>query len=274
MRRRLIILSLGVSTIAAVGLAVSFAMSTRNELHGAFLGVSLGGIGVAIVGWALSLRGGEVTEERHHLGDPTGNEEIAEPVEPSRTTPSRRTFLGMLAAAGAALIAALLVPFRSLAPGSGPRLFHTNWSAGARLVDMDGNPIAAGDLDVGSVATVFPQGFAGDGTSQALLIRVDPAVLTPNGGNADGAPDGHLVYSKICTHAGCPVGLYESRDQLLLCPCHQSTFDVLDGAKPIFGPAPRPLPQLPIAIDAGGWLVATSDFAEPVGPGFWNRNRR
>jgi ubiquinol-cytochrome c reductase iron-sulfur subunit len=87
-------------------------------------------------------------------------------------------------------------------------------------------------------------------------------------------PDGtHVAYSKICTHAGCPVGLYRAESQSLICPCHQSQFDVADGGKPFFGPAARPLPQLPLGVDEEGILVAQGDFPEPVGPAFWDRNR-
>ncbi|MGH2811076.1 MAG: ubiquinol-cytochrome c reductase iron-sulfur subunit, partial [Actinomycetota bacterium] len=85
--------------------------------------------------------------------------------------------------------------------------------------------------------------------------------------------DGFVGFSKICTHAGCPVGLYQAESKELFCPCHQSTFAVLEGAKPTEGPATRPLPQLPVGIDGEGFLVAGGDFEEPVGPGFWNRIR-
>ena len=82
-----------------------------------------------------------------------------------------------------------------------------------------------------------------------------------------------VAYSKVCPHAGCPVGLYEPDTHRLYCPCHQSVFDVLDAAEPKSGPATRPLPQLPLAVDADGYLVARSDYTEPIGPGFWNRDR-
>ncbi len=89
----------------------------------------------------------------------------------------------------------------------------------------------------------------------------------------DGIIDGLVAYSKLCTHVGCPVGLYQADSHLLLCPCHQSTFDVLDGAKPVFGPATRPLPQLPIGVDDEGYVVSQGDFAAPPGPGFWDRDK-
>jgi ubiquinol-cytochrome c reductase iron-sulfur subunit len=271
-KRSLIIGSLIVSIASGVGLTLAYVYSAANWVQGTLLAVTLAGIGIAIVAWALALRGGETIEERHPFGPGDSIEDDVR-VEVSPDAPDRRTFIGLLIAAATSLAVALVAPFRSLDPGPGPDLFHTKWTAGARLVDIDGTPVGSRDLDVGSVVTVFPEGHAGDGQAQALLLRVDPADYTPPKGREDWAPDGHLVYSKICTHAGCPIGLYEAQDQLLLCPCHQSTFKVLEQAQPVFGPAPRPLPQLPIAVAEDGYLIAQSDFLEPVGPGFWNRDR-
>jgi ubiquinol-cytochrome c reductase iron-sulfur subunit len=138
------------------------------------------------------------------------------------------------------------------------------------VVTADGSVVTAQDLPVGGILTVFPEGHAEAADSQTVLIRVDPALLQLPTGRGDWAPGGLLAYSKICTHAGCPVGLYEQRTHLLFCPCHQSVFTVLDGAIPISGPAVRPLPQLPLELDADGTIRARGDFPEPVGPGFWN----
>jgi ubiquinol-cytochrome c reductase iron-sulfur subunit len=271
-KRRLIMGSLVASVIAGVGLTVAYVLAASNVMQGTLLAIALAGIGVAVVVWSFTLSGGETEEVRHPLATDDGIDDDLQ-VRESPEAPSRRTFIGLMAAAITSLVVALAAPFRSLDPGSGPELFHTKWSAGARLVDIDGNPVRVGDVDIGSVVTVFPEGYAGDGQSQSLLLHVDPAVYTPPTGREDWAPEGHVVFSKICTHAGCPIGLYEAADQLLLCPCHQSTFEVLDGARPVFGPAPRPLPQLPITITQDRWLAAQSDFLEPVGPGFWNRDR-
>jgi ubiquinol-cytochrome c reductase iron-sulfur subunit len=104
-----------------------------------------------------------------------------------------------------------------------------------------------------------------------LLVRVNPSELIETEERKGWSYDGIVAYSKICTHVGCPVALYEQQTHHLLCPCHQSTFDLVDGCKVIFGPAARPLPQLPIAVDAEGYLIAQSDFNEPVGPSFWER---
>jgi ubiquinol-cytochrome c reductase iron-sulfur subunit len=109
-----------------------------------------------------------------------------------------------------------------------------------------------------------------------MLIRLRPEQveeLTPRPGQADFAYGEYVAYSKICTHAGCPVSLYEQETGRILCPCHQSQFLVTDGAKPVFGPATRPLPQLPIEVDDEGYFVASSDYIEAVGPTYWNRER-
>jgi ubiquinol-cytochrome c reductase iron-sulfur subunit len=105
-----------------------------------------------------------------------------------------------------------------------------------------------------------------------LLVRVDPDQLNETEERASWSYQGIVAYSKICTHVGCPVALYEQQTHHLLCPCHQSTFDLVNGCKVIFGPATRPLPQLPISVDAEGYLIAQSDFHEPVGPSFWDRS--
>jgi len=183
----------------------------------------------------------------------------------------RRRFLSrLLAGAAGALGLAALIPIRSLGSAPGSSLFTTQWTEGARLVLDDGSPVTRDTLEVGSFTTVFPEGFVGSADSQAVLIRVEPGQLQLPPDRLAGAPEGLVAYSKICTHAGCPLGLYLAETHELRCPCHQSTFDVLDGAEPVYGPAPRPLPQLPIEIDADGGLRATGDFTAPVGPSFWD----
>ncbi|MBA3431839.1 MAG: Rieske (2Fe-2S) protein [Actinobacteria bacterium] len=126
------------------------------------------------------------------------------------------------------------------------------------------------DVPAEGIATVFPEGHVGVSDGQTVLVRVDPDLLDLPEGRSEWTPEGVLAYSKICTHVGCAVGLYRSEAQELLCPCHQSTFDVLRGAVPTFGPAARPLPQLPLSLDDEGYLTATGDFSEPPGPSFWN----
>ena len=138
------------------------------------------------------------------------------------------------------------------------------------MVGIDGKPVQASALPIDGVLTVFPEGAVGDAMAQTLLIRVPPDLLRLPADRMAWAPDGYVAYSKVCTHAGCPVGLYRAIQHRLICPCHQSTFDVLDGAIPSFGPAARPLPQLPIQLQPDGTFVALGGFPEPVGPSFWN----
>jgi ubiquinol-cytochrome c reductase iron-sulfur subunit len=140
------------------------------------------------------------------------------------------------------------------------------------VVDEAGNPLRPDQLAVNGVLTVYPEGHVESGDSQTLLIRLPPEVAPP-GQKKGWTVGGVVAFSKICTHAGCPVGLYQAATQELFCPCHQSTFSVRQGAAPVFGPATRPLPQLPIGVDDEGFLVALSDYREPVGPGYWSRGR-
>jgi ubiquinol-cytochrome c reductase iron-sulfur subunit len=161
-----------------------------------------------------------------------------------------------------------LVPLISLARQPGRRVI-TGWRAGVRLVDENDRPIPRDRLLEGGVETVFPQGGLGLSEGSAVLIRVDPELLRVAG--ETGAADGYVAFSKICTHAGCPVALYRRASHELYCPCHQSRFDVLQGARYISGPAPRPLPQLALDVDPEGYLIARGDFDAPVGPDDWDR---
>jgi quinol---cytochrome c reductase iron-sulfur subunit len=131
--------------------------------------------------------------------------------------------------------------------------------------------VAAAAVPIGGLVTVFPEGAVGSADGQAVLVRVHPELLRPAAGRENWSPDGLIAFSKVCTHAGCPVGLYQSRTHELFCPCHQSAFNVLDSARPTLGPAARALPQLPLEIDGDGVLVARGPFPEPIGPAYWNR---
>ena len=182
----------------------------------------------------------------------------------------RRLLFRLLLGAAGALGLAAIFPVRSLGRAPGASLFRTEWRAGQRLVDVDGNLVTRDTLDVDSFTTVFPEDAVGSGDSQAVLIRVASGSLQLPADRLVGAPDGYVAYSKICTHAGCALALYLAEVHQLRCPCHQSTFDVLNGARPVYGPAARPLPQLPIQIDPDGTMRALSDFTAPVGPSFWD----
>lgn len=260
------------SICASLALAGVYAAGGQPQLEGVLLAVSLGAFGAAMIVWALRLLPHEdVTDVREsEPSPPRVRAEAASALERGEEQlTGRRSLVALLLGALAGLALVLFFPIRSLGPGPGRSLFHTEWGPDDFVIDGAGRRIRSTDLDVGSVITVFPEGHAGSPVSQALLIRTDPAQLRLPPGRETWTPLGYIAFSKICTHAGCPVGLYRAAAHQLLCPCHQSTFDVLRGAAPVFGPTTRALPQLPLRIDADGYLRAAGDFSAPVGPGFW-----
>ena len=183
---------------------------------------------------------------------------------------------------GAALGLSGLTPLlllRDLGPLPGDDLKKTNWKTGTRLVTDPGDrPIRPEDLEIGAVAQTqpeFPEGkerhLEDIAKDAVLLIRMRPEEFNLDSERLSWTHEGIIAFSKICSHMGCAVALYEQTTKHLLCPCHQSTFDVTRAAKVIFGPAARPLPQLAITVDAEGYLVAQAPFTEPVGPSFWGR---
>ncbi|MPZ87046.1 MAG: Rieske 2Fe-2S domain-containing protein [Nitriliruptorales bacterium] len=173
----------------------------------------------------------------------------------------------MLIAAAAVFGAGLLAPVSTLGPRVGNRLRQTAWAQGKRLVTTEGNPLRPDDLPPGGVSTVWPEGAIANEFASTLLLRLATEPEPPT--NLDWVVDGSvLAYSKVCTHAGCPVALFRERDGALFCPCHQSTFDVVRGAQPTFGPAARALPQLPLGLDDEGYLVALGDYTDQIGPAY------
>jgi ubiquinol-cytochrome c reductase iron-sulfur subunit len=184
---------------------------------------------------------------------------------------SRRVWIRRSAAlAGGAVVFGLVEPLRSLGPTPGRAPLRTAWGVGVAVVTPDNVPVVAADVPLAALLTVFPQDHTDEADGQVVLVRVDPSLLRLPRTRAGWAPGGLLAYSKVCTHAGCPVGLYQSDVQQLLCPCHQSSFDVLRGAVPVSGPAAWPLPQLPLQIGDDGVLRAAGPFDMPVGPGWWH----
>jgi ubiquinol-cytochrome c reductase iron-sulfur subunit len=267
--------ALTLSILASAGLTVLYALGGQTQLEGILLFVSLGGLAVALVGWAHNfLPQGPFEQSRDEsLRHPIAESQAEESFESGADVIGRRYFLTrLLGLAVAALGAAAVFPVRSLGTRPGRSLSVTSWRKGSRLVTEDGKPLKAADVTEGTLITVFPEGHTDAMDSQTILIRLPAHVSKPIPGREDWSPDGLIAFSKVCTHAGCPVGLYNEESQRLFCPCHQSVFDVRKAATPIAGPARRPLPQLPIRIDADGYLVARSDFHEPIGPSFWNRN--
>ena len=290
----LLLLSI-IGTIGAIVVYVRVPLGSEpseiqrfNMLLG--LGIFLGmfGIGASAIHWAKTLmRDHEMVEDRHPMRSPEDDREAAiaalqDGVEDSGAGVGRRGLLK-----GTMLTALAIAPLSVAVPLVGnlggdwnvDKFRHTMWERGRRLArDPDGSPIKAEDVTVGSVFHVIPEGLneadhfiEEKAKAVVLLIKLPPDTIKHREGREDWSFDDIVAYSKICTHVGCPVALYEQNTHHLLCPCHQSTFDVADGAKVIFGPAKRPLPQLPIAVDAEGYIVAQDDFNEPIGPSYWER---
>ena len=271
-------IALAVAILAGVGLFVVYFAGGQTQIEGVLFAIAFGGLGIALGIWANHLLDArEVVEERHELtSGPAGRQalESAFTEEVGPVLSRRSALIKLLAGAGGALGLALLLPVLSLGPAPGDTLKVTPWRRGSRVVDEEGQLISLDQVPEDGFLTVFPEGHEGSADAQTLLIHVRPGSLKLPPERMAGVPDGtHVAYSKICTHAGCPVGLYRAESQSLICPCHQSQFDVSDGAKPFFGPAARPLPQLPLGVDEDGILVAQGDFPEPVGPAFWDMNR-
>lgn len=270
-----------------IGFGVAYWVAANTQWEAITLGVGLLALGFGVTAWGKYLMPqGPFVEERHEFHSTETEREAmtAAITERGGMVVRRRKLLGTLFALGStAMGVVLLFPLlRSLGPKpakseypTGPTatsLFTTNWRKGSQLVTVDGRTVTVGDLDVGGVLTVFPRGFAGTSADQVILIRLSEELqpLAPPG-RTDWGVAGYVAYSKMCTHLGCPVGLYQEQTQQLVCPCHQSIFNVLSGAIPEFGPAPRALPQLPITVDALGYLRANGTFDQAVGPGFWER---
>jgi ubiquinol-cytochrome c reductase iron-sulfur subunit len=265
--------ALVLAAVLGVGATIAFWLGEDGPLFGALAAASLLLFGSGLVWWgAQAMPGDVVSDEREPLeSTPEERAAFVEDFVRGREGITRRRLLAGSVMAVAGSYAALgLSLLRSLSPEVDPILRHTAWERGARLVTSEGLPLKPDDLRIGGVLTVYPQGHVSAADSQTLLIRVRPDELQLPPERLSWTRDGLVAYSKICTHAACPVGLYQEREHLLLCPCHQSTFDVLRGARPIAGPAARPLPQLPLDVDESGYLVAQADYATPVGPGFWN----
>lgn len=249
------------------------------------MAISLFFIGMGAIHWAKTLMPDqEVIAHRHEFRSPDSDrKEFVDAVKEGAQASGlgRRSLIkrSLGAALGLSALSPILL-LRDLGPLPGNDLKETSWKAGTYLVTDPGNRrIKASDLEVGAVAQVLP------GTSDPehrklndiakdalLLIRLRPEEFNLDAERLSWTHEGIIAFSKICSHMGCAVALYEQQTKHLLCPCHQSTFDVTRAAKVIFGPAARPLPQLNITVDEEGYLIARTPFTEPVGPSFWGRN--
>jgi ubiquinol-cytochrome c reductase iron-sulfur subunit len=272
-----------------------FGLGASNVTLGLTLGGALLFIGLGIIQWARKLMGDHEMVELRHSAASSPEDRAATlaaldaGIDESgigRRPLVRNTLLGSIALLGLPTIVLL----RDLGPLPGDSLEHTIWDKGMRVVrDVLGTPIKPSELEIGDLVNgapeaLFPTEENGypeiEGVelnvekvkAAVILHRMEPEEIIPGEGRENWSVAGIVCYSKICTHVGCPISLNERTTHHLLCPCHQSTFDLTDSAKVIFGPASRPLPQLPLAVDDEGYLIAQSDFTEPVGPSYWERD--
>jgi ubiquinol-cytochrome c reductase iron-sulfur subunit len=297
----------GLSSVMAILFCVayfSFDIGDEPDLflgYGAsniFLGLTLGlallFIGIGAIQWARKLMSDvEISEPRHPARSSDEDRDIAVSALNQGIADSaigRRPLIrnSLLGALGALGLPAIIV-LRDLGPLPGDSLEHTVWRKGMRVVnDVSGTPIKAEQMEIGQLVNAEPGIFfevdeEGEpvvegvelqqekAKAAVILVKMRPEDITPAPGRKNWGVEGVLCYSKICTHVGCPISLWEQQTHHLLCPCHQSTFDLADNGKVIFGPAARALPQLPLMVDDEGYLVAQSDFPEPVGPSYWER---
>jgi ubiquinol-cytochrome c reductase iron-sulfur subunit len=259
-------------------------VEAQNLVFGLTLGISLFGIGAGAIHWAKTLMPDEeIIEYRHALrsSDEDRESAVATLAEGGAGAGIGRRPMIKYTLGGALGLFALPLGLQlvgGLGPLPGDSLSTTMWHKGVRLLrDPQLTPIKSTDVTIGSVFHIMPEGIdkVADPLEQkakaaVLLMRLNPEDIKV-AEERDKGYQGIVAYSKICTHVGCPVGLYEQETHHLLCPCHQSTFDVSNNCKVIFGPANRPLPQLPISVDADGYLIATAGFGQAVGPSFWER---
>jgi ubiquinol-cytochrome c reductase iron-sulfur subunit len=273
---------------------VVLGFGASNVALGVTLGLALLCIGIGAIQWSRKLMNDEeIAEDRHAIrsSDADRTEAISalqagiDDSGIARRPLIRNSLLGAMGALGLPAIVAL----RDLGPLPPEGWYETVWTEGMRVVnDVAGTPIKPEFVEIGQLINAEPEIFYNGepygeetieghdqlvekGKAAIIVVRMEPDDITPDEDKADWGVGGILAYSKICTHVGCPISLWEQQTHHLLCPCHQSTFDLADNGKVIFGPAARALPQLPLAVDSEGYLIATSDFLEPVGPSFWER---
>ena len=221
-----------------------------------------GGLSVALAGAALASWSHALSETESDVQPRT---------DKGPQLSRRRMFLRFGAGTAALAAAGVTIPAVRRIDRSINELRGTEWTAGSVVVGVDGQPVVIDRIPDGEMVTVYPQGAVGSVDSQAVLIREELERFTDEARILGSIIDGVVIHSKLCTHMACSLGLYQQSTGTLLCPCHQAAFDVLDRGQPVAGPARRPLPRLPIRLTDGGLLVATGDFPDAVGTGFWYR---
>lgn len=272
--RLAIVTAFGFTILGAAAFAVFYVLHAGTQLLGAAFAVAFGGLAVGLTVWSRHLlpNGGYVEEHEGFSSDSREQLALADDIT-EIAKPNRRGLLATLTLAVLSIGGAALFPLRSLMQPRGEhvltQLRETAWRAGRlRLVDSDKRPLRLADVRADTIVIVEPEGHTRSGDTASFVVRLDPSrfVSPPPAGHLSGV----VAYSLLCTHAGCPVGLFEQSTGRMLCPCHQSVFNLLDGGRAVAGPAARSLPGLPITVGPDGFLYATGDFTGPPGAGYWS----
>lgn len=267
-----------VAVLGAVGFVLAYVLLDNGTLQTQALGGSMllafAGLGTGLVMWSQSAmpQGPDVEPRGAPTSQPATRAAAGDAVAAGVEHVGRRSLLGRLLAAALGTVGlASLAPLASLRPRPRPDETATGWAAGRRLVREDDSPVHRDDVPVGGAIPAFPRGAQQLAASQVMLVHVAPeGQLELTSARREWTVAGFVAYSRLCTHMGCSVGLYQTETRSLVCPCHQSAFQVMDGGSPQFGPATRPLPQLPLGLDDEGFLIATGDFERPVGTARWD----
>ncbi|MCW3050290.1 MAG: ubiquinol-cytochrome c reductase iron-sulfur subunit [Solirubrobacterales bacterium] len=264
--------------LLAAAFGVLIAVDPQTQLLGLTFGLALAALAAALIVAGKRVVVQEIDVEPRKPPDPADDERlVAELRTVGEGISRRRALAGAAGVACAGLAGAVVLPITALGPSLDAAPDKTPWKRGRRLVTPEGRPLRAADLVLGSFASALPEGAdKRELGSPVVVVRVDPGTIRLPAARRDWAPQGILAFSQICTHAGCAITLFRypvdeatSNGPALVCPCHYSTFDVRRAARPIFGPAARALPQLPLAIDASGVLVAAGALSGSVGPSWW-----
>ena len=281
-----VLLLFGAATLCGFAVPVIYAwdaIPNQTQFLGLALGLAFAFISAACIVIAKRLVVTEELEEEYGLTHPYEEEEVEQLVDESGSRFTRKKLIVLAGAgAGTALGAAMLTPAASLGPVFNmSTLYKTPWRRGVRLVDEAGRVFLADDVEEETFYTAYPEHAEREQMgAPVVVVRLKPAELKLPSSRRGWAPGGILAYSKICTHAGCAIALYRKPNfapveprPALVCPCHYSTFDVANGGEVLFGPAGRPLPQLPLMVDPAGNLRAAGNFSGAVGPSWWGVRR-
>ncbi|QGN49910.1 ubiquinol-cytochrome c reductase iron-sulfur subunit [Micromonospora sp. WMMD558] len=260
----------GLAAVAAAGFAAAYVLDAGTQWLGVTLGLAIVSLAHGLAVWARRLLpSGGYVETNPELA--TRSRILPVPVIHEESPASHPGLRRLLLLAVGTLGLAALFPLRSLVGPrfSGPveELRATPWRAGRRLVDTRNEPVRPDDVGPDSIVVTYPQDHREAPGAPVFVVRLDPAAPATDPAGVDGL----VAYSLLCTHAGCPVGQYEPDVGRVFCPCHQSAFDLRAGARPVSGPAARPLPSLPLRVDADGYLSAAGELSSPPGPGYWSR---